>query len=296
MVRRVTSSNYIGRVHERAQLDAALDAAVHGEPALVLIGGEAGIGKTRLVTEVEAMARRRDGMMLRGHSVQTTIGSTAFAPFVEILHRLHADAPEDLASIDDRARAELARLVPRLEPTRSTGRTSTDESPLPLFHAVDEILRYVAGRRPLVLVVEDIHWADASTLDLLRFLATRLGLQRLLAVATFRSDEIHQNDALPRFLAEAERLPVVQRIELLHLTRRGRRSDRRDRRRTSGPGSRRSHLRSIGWQPVLRRGALDGRDAGGFPAEVARRRPCRPDRGSLVRRTGHHPGRRNHRS
>lgn len=219
MVRRATSSIFVGRVPERAQLVADLEAAARGEPGLVLIGGEAGIGKTRLVAEIEAMARRRDALVLRGHSVNVTNGSLAFAPFVEIVGRLLADAPQDVASIDAASRSELARLVPQVEAVPSARDPSSDESGLRLFHAIHAMFTVVAAERPVLLIAEDLHWADASTLDLLRFLADRLGSQRLLALATFRTDELQRNHPLRPFLAEAERLTTVERMELAHLTR-----------------------------------------------------------------------------
>ena len=219
MVLRITSSIFVGRGLERARLEESVGGAGRGEPGLVLIGGEAGIGKSRLVGELEAMAGERGFLTARGFGVEAVNGSLPYAPFVEILRQIHSEAPQAFVALDDVSRSEMARIMPQLDGLQAVGSSTGDDSPLRLYHAVHDLLALVATERALLLIVEDVHWADSSSLELLRFLAARFGSQRLLAIATFRSDEVRGSDSLQRFLAEAPRLPTVERMELPALSR-----------------------------------------------------------------------------
>jgi DNA-binding CsgD family transcriptional regulator len=216
VVRRISSPTFVGRVAERARLEGALDAAEQSEPGLVLLGGEAGIGKTRLAAELATVAGRRGALVARGHCLEAKTASLPFAPFIEILRGLllgeHAD--RDLGS-GEPGRSELARLVPEIEPRRALERRpSTEDERLPLFYAVLELFERTAKNRPLIIVVEDLHWADASSLDLLRFIAGELAGERLLILGTFRTDELQRRHPLLRLLAELVRLPHVMRLDL----------------------------------------------------------------------------------
>jgi DNA-binding CsgD family transcriptional regulator/tetratricopeptide (TPR) repeat protein len=220
VVRRISSSFFVGRVTERAQLEAGLDAAERGEPGLVLLGGEAGIGKTRLVAELGAMAGTRGALVVRGHCLEAKAASVPFAPFVEILRGLllgeraavHVGTAEPGGSA-------LARLVPDIEPQPAGDRQPwTEDEPLRLFYAVLELFGETAKDHPLLVVVEDLHWADASSLDLLRFIAGELTAERLQILGTFRTDELHRRHPLLPMLGELVRLPHVMRLDLLALT------------------------------------------------------------------------------
>lgn len=217
VVRRISSSVFVGRVGERAQLVAGLDAAEHAEPGLVLLGGEAGIGKTRLVAELAAVARSRGTLMVRGHCLEATSATTPFAPFIEILrHLLLGDRASGAAGPD---LAVLGRLVPELLSRPDVHRTRAhDVGPGYLFRAVHELLARIAEERPLLVVVEDLHWADGSSLDLFRFVAEALDAERLLIVGTFRTDEVHRRHPLLSPLSELVRLPHVLRLDLAALT------------------------------------------------------------------------------
>ncbi|HET6745252.1 MAG TPA: ATP-binding protein, partial [Candidatus Limnocylindria bacterium] len=182
MVRRVSSSIFVGRVAERAQLESALDAATRAEPGLILIGGEAGIGKTRLTRHAVSAAVERSAVVARGHCVETTAVTLPFAPFVEILRELLRGNPRIRGALDDGTVTELARLVPDVARREPTAPGDDEENRMPLFHAVLETMRQAAREQTLVIVLEDLHWADGSSLDLLRFVVGSLATERILAV------------------------------------------------------------------------------------------------------------------
>ena len=174
VVRRISSSIFVGRVVERAQLGAGLDAAGRSEPGLVLLGGEAGIGKTRLATELATVAGSRGVLVVRGHCLEARAASMPFAPFIEILRGLLLGAAGTCRRGDGCSPA--ARSCPVSSPRSNRSRRSSVDhrrrtSALRLFYAVLELFGRTAEDRPLLLVIEDLHWADASSLDLLRFIA-----------------------------------------------------------------------------------------------------------------------------
>ncbi|MGH2837347.1 MAG: ATP-binding protein, partial [Thermoleophilaceae bacterium] len=217
MVRRVSSSIFVGRVPERAELIAGLEAAGRGEPGLVVLGGEAGIGKSRLAAELWATANARGARVVSGRCLETRAVTLPFAPWIEILRDvLLADRERVVAVSPEPGLAELARLVPELRSSLGPDAQSpSGDDPGQLFHAVLDLLRRVAkGRPPLLILVEDLHWADASSLDLLRFIAAQLTGEPLLIVATFRNDELRESQGLQAALGELVRLPHVLRLDL----------------------------------------------------------------------------------
>jgi DNA-binding CsgD family transcriptional regulator len=220
VVRRISSSFFVGRVTERAQLEAGLDAAERGEPGLVLLGGEAGIGKTRLVAELGAMAGTRGALVVRGYCLEAKAASTPFAPFVEILRGLLlGECAAARVGTAEPGGSALARLVPEIEPQPGVDHQPwTEDEPLRLFYAVLELFGQTARDQPLLVVVEDLHWADASSLDLLRFIAGELTVERLQILATFRTDELHRRHPLLPILGELVRLPHVMRLDLRAFT------------------------------------------------------------------------------
>jgi DNA-binding CsgD family transcriptional regulator/tetratricopeptide (TPR) repeat protein len=216
VVRRISSSIFVGRVVERAQLEAGLDEAGRSDPGLVLLGGEAGIGKTRLVSELTTMAGSRGALVVRGHCLDAKAASMPFAPFIEILRGLllGQPAPADVGA-DEPGRSALYRLVPEIEPQpASERRSATEDERVRLFYAVLGLFGRTSMDRSLVVVIEDLHWADASSLDLLKFIAGRLSDERLLVLGTFRTDELHRRHPLVPLLGEFVRLPHVMRLDL----------------------------------------------------------------------------------
>ena len=206
---RRTSPVLVGRTAELRALEEAV-AARAGCP-LVLLGGEAGVGKTRLVREMAARATAGGAMVAVGSCVELGADLLPFAPFVESLGRLVEGLADGADQLLGPARAELAPLLPDLDPrvgVDGDGAWSRGR----MFEAVRGLLDRVPG--PFVLVLEDIHWADRSTLELLTYLARRLRHGRTLLVATYRTDELHRRHPLVPVLAELGRSGRARRIEL----------------------------------------------------------------------------------
>jgi DNA-binding CsgD family transcriptional regulator len=227
---RVSSPVFIGRRAELDTLGRALDAAAGGAASTVLIGGDAGIGKTRLVTEVANRGTEQGMLVLEGGCVALGDGGgLPFAPFVEALRRLPALLDDDptgtLGSIDGLrtpATAELGRLVPELG-SAGIGTVGTMDRPewiqARIFEGLLALLRALGERKPVVLILEDLHWADGSTRDVASFLARNARDERLLVIGTYRTDELHRRHPLRPWLSEMERLPRVRRIELARFRR-----------------------------------------------------------------------------
>jgi len=213
-----------------AALAELLQTVRQGGPAAVLIGGEAGVGKTRLIGEFGASAREAGARVLIGGCLELGADGLPFAPFTAMLRDLMRDegAAQVISTLPGGSRAtrELARLLPEL----AVG-TSGPDQPAPVQPAAGEararlfeqfltMLERLAGLQPLVLVVEDAHWADRSSRDLLTFLIRyQKALPGVLIVATFRSDELHRTHPLRPLLAELARIDWVERTELPRLTR-----------------------------------------------------------------------------
>lgn len=215
---RVSSPVFVGRGPELDRLSRALEDARAGHPTTHLVAGEAGIGKTRLIEEFLARAREAGAVTLAGHCLQLGETGLPYAPFVAALRPLvRTLAPERLDDVIGPGRAELAHLLPDLgeRTTRAEdGGTTTAAAQARLFEIVFGVLRRLSEDRPVVLVLEDMHWADASTRDLFRYLVRNARDDSILFVVTFRSDEMHRRHPLRPLLAELERLDSVGDFEL----------------------------------------------------------------------------------
>jgi DNA-binding CsgD family transcriptional regulator len=218
---RVSSPTFVGRAAELDRLDQALDQATNRRPATRLITGEAGIGKTRLVEEFLGQARAAGARVLVGACLQLGESGLPYAPFVGALRSvIRSMAPDEIDALVGPGRGELAHLLPDLGPTsprpssRPDASLSATAAQARLFEIVFGVLRRLADERTLVLVLEDVHWADASTRDLLRFLVRNARDERFLFVVTYRSDEMHRRHPLRPLLAELQRLDGVDDIEL----------------------------------------------------------------------------------
>jgi predicted ATPase len=219
VAQRVSSPVLVGRDAEVAQLRAALERAAAGQPAVVVVAGEAGVGKTRLVGELLRDADGLGAVALAGGCLDVGEGVLAYAPIVEALRPLAgALDSEELERVLGGARAELARLVPELGPTAG-GEQAAPLAPTRLFELLLGVLHRLAERGPVLLVVEDLHWADQSIRDLLGFLVRNLR-GGVALVLTYRSDELHRRHPLRPFLAELDRSGRAERLELGRLGRR----------------------------------------------------------------------------
>jgi DNA-binding NarL/FixJ family response regulator len=210
---RVASPTFVGRVEDLRLLHAARGRAANSEPAVVLVGGEAGVGKTRLVAELTASCVADGTRVLCGGCVPVGDGTLPYAPIVAALRPL----PHDLGVVAVRELVgpswpELARLLPALGEPPVAGAPG-EAAQARLFELVLGLLGRLGEQAPLVLVVEDLHWADRSTRDLLAFLVRNLRRERVLLVVTYRSDEPHAVGLGP-YLAELDRGGPVQRLHL----------------------------------------------------------------------------------
>lgn len=202
---RATSRRLIGRERELARLDALLDESITGHRVqTAFVEGEAGIGKTRTVEEFASRAAARGANVLVGHCVAEGESILPYAPLVEIFSDLvrRRGAPAVVALAGPAAH-ELARLAPALatlEPVSEPTRASASR----LFHAVRGVIDGLCAEAAVVIVVEDLHWADRSTRELLALLATQLHGGALL-VFTVRNDESPNDPGMLRFIAETGR-------------------------------------------------------------------------------------------
>ena len=269
---RMTSSRLIGRAVELAELEAAMRDAAAGRPSLAFVAGESGVGKSRLVAEFARRSRDEGARVAVGECVELGEEELPYAPIVSVLRSLAREGDAVLETLGPGVRAELATLLPELggawpastEPQRGN---ETPQGQPRLFEALLTLLEHLGREQPFALVLEDIHWADRSTRAFLVFLGRSLWTERVLVVATYRSDELHRRHPLRPLLAELERDTRARRIELTPLhARRARRPARRHPRRAARRRARRAPVRAQRGQPAVYRGAA-GRTA---------RRPRRP--------------------
>jgi DNA-binding CsgD family transcriptional regulator len=189
------TSPMIGRDRELAALCDMVAAAGRGEPGVAVIAGDAGVGKSRLVAELCTRMRASGATVLAGHCVNLPDGGLPYLPFVDAFRQLDTPAWHWL---EPHLRGGAAETLGQLQ----------------LYEAVVELLFELSEQSPVCLVVEDLHWADRPSRDLLRYLIGRLERERLGLVLTYRSDDLHRRHPLRPFLADIARMPAVQRIGL----------------------------------------------------------------------------------
>ena len=198
----------VGREREQSALRQALDDMLGGHGSLALVGGEAGIGKTTLVEWLAAEAEAAGVLVLWGRSYDLTV-TPPYGPWLEVLRRCHTlgdgfpPLPKFIGDAD-----ELAKV----------GNQNT------LFAAVSDYVHRLAGSRPLMLVIDDLHWADQASVELLRYLSRQLDLQPLLLVGTYRSDELRRAHPLYTLLPLIVRETGATRLDLPPLDEAGRRA------------------------------------------------------------------------
>ena len=218
---RTVSPVLVGRAEQLAVLHAALAPARRKGPSVVLVGGEAGVGKSRLVSEFAARTRAAGARVLKGRCVELGTDGLPFAPFTAVLRELIRDLGADGVAglLPGRVTRDFARLLPEFGP--ADGDAGESVARARLFEQMLALLERLADGGPVVLLIEDAHWADRSTRDLLAFLVSRQQiLDRVLIIVTYRSDELHRTHPLRPLLAELGRLAWVERMELPRLDRR----------------------------------------------------------------------------
>ncbi len=218
MVGRLVSPVTIGR---RAELEAglaALDASIAGTPSHLLIAGEAGVGKSRLVGELATEAGARGFLVLRGACASVGADGLPYGPIVDVLSELVRELdPARLEAVVGASGPDLARLVPALDPASSSAQLQREWLQARLFEALIGLLRRLAAQTPVLIVVEDVHWADPATRETLAFLVRSLRMEPVTLAMTLRSDELHRRHPALPWLAELERTGRVQRLGLLRL-------------------------------------------------------------------------------
>ncbi len=207
---RVTSSRFIGRSGELAECEAALREASCGSPSAIAIGGDSGVGKTRLIRAFQDAAAGR-ARFLRGECVELDDGELPYAPLIGALRELGRCEDPVLERMSVGARSALAPLLPSLADTG--GSEPDDESAqLRLFEAVLELLELLGEEQPVVLTIEDVHWADRSTRAFTAFLTRSLRRERVLFLFSYRTDELHRRHPLLALLAELDHGERTRRI------------------------------------------------------------------------------------
>jgi tetratricopeptide (TPR) repeat protein/energy-coupling factor transporter ATP-binding protein EcfA2 len=196
----------VGRADELSRLRQRLRAAWRGRGQMVLITGEPGIGKTRLVEELGAVASTQGARVLvgRGHETEQIL---PFRPWIDALRSGRALDAAGAAS----DRTELARLFPELA-APETHPSMTMEGRVRLFESVDALIAALAVQQPLLIVLEDLQWADDMTLRLLAFVVRRLGERPVLLVGTAREEEL--SETLASFVAELRAVSNVEPMPL----------------------------------------------------------------------------------
>lgn len=215
---RMSSGRFVGREEELELLDAALALTGVGRPGGVVVGGEAGIGKTRLVHEFAERAAGAGARVLLGSCPAVAEGGVAFAPVVEALRGLIKEfAGPMLDWLVGDGRGELALLLPQLaDPDLPSApqRMGDAFGQQRLFGRLLEVFERLAGEERVVLVIEDLHWADRSTRQLLSFLARNLQSVGVMLVGTYRTENLRGGDPLRGFLLELDHTGMLERVEL----------------------------------------------------------------------------------
>lgn len=206
---------FVGRRSELDEIKSSWRAVRDGQARVVLISGEAGVGKSRLVSEVADQIAASGGQVLKGSCVRVSNGGFAYGPIIDALRGLlHDRSARSIADLCGPGYIALDRLLPgRSEGDAMAAGGSTQLPPDRLFELILGLLGQLAEQSPVLLVLEDIHWAERSTLELFGFLAVRLRWEQVLLVVTYRDDEPAQGP-LPSVLLALPRKGDITRLPL----------------------------------------------------------------------------------
>jgi DNA-binding CsgD family transcriptional regulator len=209
-----SQARLVGRETELGRLLALLDEAAAGRPVVALVSGDAGVGKTRLVTELSAAARGSGFAVLTGRCAELA-DTVPYLPLADALRDATVGASASGPLLDAlAARPVLSRLLPDVVPGQPPGGDMPGLAQQQLFGAVLGMLAELAEASPALLVLEDLHWADRSTRDLVTFLSRALHRERLAIVVTYRTDDMYRRHPLRPVVAELTRLPSVILVAL----------------------------------------------------------------------------------
>lgn len=214
-----TRDVFVGRLEELAHLEASFSEACAGQGSLVLLSGEPGIGKTRTAVELAVRADSEGAQVLWGRCHEEA-GAPPYWPWSQVLRDLIA-ALDDEALVEDLGAGapdtaevipELRTRLPDLGPPTPTGDPA--EARFRLFASLARFLLAASRRRPRVVVLDDLHWADAPSLRFLRFIAPDLGASRLLLLGTYRENELSRRHPLSDALGDLTRSRRTSRLRL----------------------------------------------------------------------------------
>lgn len=215
---RLASGVFVGRDDELEVLRAGVDQALGGRGRVLLLVGEPGIGKTRTSEELTTYARLRGAQVLWGNCYEGD-GAPAYWPWMQIIRSYVSERePKTLATEMGSGAADIANIVSevrdRLPGLPLPAKLDPDQARFRLFDSVTSFLRNVSRETPLVLVLDDLHWADGPSLLLLQFLAKEFGDSRLLVLGTYRDVEVGRQHPLEKTLAELARGERTDRVLL----------------------------------------------------------------------------------
>ena len=209
-----TSPWLVGRTEQLRLLGDHARRAHTEASGTMVIGGDAGVGKSRLVAEFTAT--RPLGTVFAGGCLELGVDGLAYAPFTAVLRQFLRERGQDVfEAAAPGGTGEFARLLPELGALPQGGQEARGL----LFEQVLRLFQAAAGDEGVTLVLEDLHWADGATRDLLVYLVRNLDLPGVQIIATYRADDLHRTHPLRRLLPELERLPEVTRMGLAPLTR-----------------------------------------------------------------------------
>ena len=217
---RLVSPIIVGRTHELTAIADGLDAARGGRASALLLAGEAGVGKSRLVADAMRMGHDHGMRVLRGSCVNIGAAGVPYGPLVEALRELHRELPTDeIEWLVGHSGGDLGRLLPAFatHPEAPEPTAQSQWLQARLLEAILGLVQRLAERSSVLLVIEDLHWADPGTRETLTYLVRNLRTDRTAILMTYRSDELHRRHPLLPWLAELERTGRVQRIDVARL-------------------------------------------------------------------------------
>ncbi len=219
---RLARGVFVGRERELERLRAAFDNAFAGRGSVVMLVGEPGIGKTRTVQELSTYARMRGAKVLWGRAHEAS-GAPAYWPWIQAARDYRAQTPDDIRRRQYEPYAvDLQRIFPNLRDLfpglAEPPPVDSEEGQFQLFDALTSFLRDASAETPLVIVLDDLHWADRSTLRMLTHLAREIAMARLLVVGTYRDTDLDRQHPLSQALAELNREQLFTRVLLRGLT------------------------------------------------------------------------------
>ncbi len=211
-----TGSGFVGRQREMSELVSALEDVVDGRGRLVMLVGEPGIGKTRTAEELASYALQQDARVLWGRCHEQQ-GMPPFWPWVQLIRTYLRDRdPEQLRNEMGEGAGDIAELVPDLKQRLPDVQSpppleSPEQARFRLFDSITTWLKNASQTQPLVLILDNLHWADKPSLLLLEFLGQELGDSRLLIIGTYRDVDLTRRHPLSETLGELTRARLFQR-------------------------------------------------------------------------------------